>query len=250
MIIVDPNNPIPKYLQISTWLKEAIQLKRYKIGEKLPPEIELARMCSVNRNTLRQAIGELTAEGLLQKVKGVGTFVASVESVPVRHKLNRISSFSLELQQSGVRERTRVIEKSVETPSKTIADNLALGPDSPVIKVRRVRFGSDLPLIYEETYMPGDLFDGILEKDLTGSMYEIFTRDFGIVLARSEQTIRAINLNKEIASHLGLKPNSAALYSESMTYNDRNMPVEVLYSYFRGDKYVFEVELGQYHLTQ
>jgi GntR family transcriptional regulator len=98
--------------------------------------------------------------------------------------------------------------------------------------------------------MPMDLFNGILEMDITGSMYEIFTRDFGIVLARSEQTIRAINLSKEIASHLGLKPNSAALYSESMTYNDRNMPVEVLYSYFRGDKYVFEVELAQYHLTQ
>jgi DNA-binding GntR family transcriptional regulator len=37
---------------------------------------------------------------------------------------------------------------------------------------------------------------------------------------------------------------------ESVTYNDRNMPVEVLCCYFRGDKYAFEVELGHYHLTQ
>jgi len=80
-------------------------------------------------------------------------------------------------------------------------------------------------------------------------MYEIFTREFGVILARSAQTIRAVNLNRKIAQQLGVKQNSAALYSESVTYNDRNMPVEVLYSYFRGDKYVFEVELGQYHLT-
>ncbi len=249
MIIVDPKNPIPKYLQISAWLKEAIQLGRYKIGEKLPSEIELSRMCRVNRNTLRQAIGELTAEGLLQKVKGVGTFVASTESLPVRHKLNRISSFRRELQQSGVREKTRLLEKGLETPSETVAKNLALGPGTPVLVIRRVRSGDDLPLIYEETYLPADLFGGILEMDLTGSMYDIFTREFGVVLERSEQTIRAVNLSKKIASHLGLKHNSAALYSESVTYNDRNMPVEVLYSYFRGDKYVFEVELGQYHLT-
>lgn len=249
MIIVDPKNPIPKYLQISAWLKEAIQLGRYKIGEKLPSEIELSRMCRVNRNTLRQAIGELTAEGLLQKVKGVGTFVASTESLPVRHKLNRISSFRRELQQSGVREKTRLLEKGLETPSETVAKNLALGPGTPVLVIRRVRSGDDLPLIYEETYLPADLFGGILEMDLTGSMYDIFTREFGVVLERSEQTIRAVNLSKKIASHLALKPNSAALYSESVTYNDRNMPVEVLYSYFRGDKYVFEVELGQYHLT-
>ncbi len=250
MIIVDPQNPIPKYLQISAWLKEAIHLGRYKVGEKLPPEIELSRMCRVNRNTLRQAIGELTAEGLLQKVKGVGTFVSSTKSLPVRHKLNRISSFGMELQQSGVREKTRLLEKGVETPTQAVAESLALSPESRVIAVRRVRIGDDLPLIYEETYLPVDLFDGILEMDLTGSMYEIFTREFKVVLARCEQTIRAVNLNKKIAAPLGLMANGAALYMESVTYNDRNMPVEVLCCYFRGDKYAFEVELGQYHLTQ
>jgi len=249
VIIVDPNNPIPKYLQIGTWLREAIQLGRYKVGEKLPSEIELSRICRVNRNTLRQAIGELTAEGLLQKVKGVGTFVSSAESLPVRHKLNRISSFGLELQKSGVREKTRLLEKGYETPTKAVAKNLAVSPDSRIIAVRRIRSGDALSLIYEETYLPADLFPGILEMDLTGSLYEIFTREYGVVLARSEQTIRAVNLNKKIAGHLGMKPNSASLYAESVTYNDRNMPVEVLYSYFRGDKYVFEVELGQYLLT-
>lgn len=37
---------------------------------------------------------------------------------------------------------------------------------------------------------------------------------------------------------------------ESVTDNDRNIPVEVLFCYFRGDKYGFEVELGRYYLTQ
>jgi len=73
--IVDPSNPIPKYLQISAWLKELIQTGRYKEGERLPSEIELSKICEVNRNTLRQAISELTAEGLLRKEKGKGTFV-------------------------------------------------------------------------------------------------------------------------------------------------------------------------------
>jgi GntR family transcriptional regulator len=54
--IVDPSNPIPKYLQISTWLKDLIQTGRYKQGEKLPSEIELSKICEVNRNTLMQEI--------------------------------------------------------------------------------------------------------------------------------------------------------------------------------------------------
>lgn len=250
MKIVDPNNPIPKYLQISAWLRESILMGRYETGEKLPSEIELAQMCGVNRNTLRQALGELTSQGMLKKAKGLGTFVAAAEPVALRHKLNRISSFGQELHQAGIRENTRLLEKGYEPPPKHVARSLVLNADSRVITVRRLRTGDDLPLIYEETYLPVDLFDGILEMDLTGSMYEIFTQKFGVALSRCEQAIRAVNLNQKIAGLLGLRHNSAALYMESVTYNDRNIPVEVLCCYFRGDKYAFEVELGQYHLTQ
>jgi DNA-binding GntR family transcriptional regulator len=65
--IIDESKPIPKYLQISAWLKEKIQTDRYNAGEKLPSEVKLSKMCGVNRNTLRQAISELTAIGLLKK---------------------------------------------------------------------------------------------------------------------------------------------------------------------------------------
>ena len=212
MKIVDPNNPIPKYLQISAWLRELIQVGRYKTDERLPSEIELSQMCQVNRNTLRQAIGELTAEGMLRKVKGLGTFVSSPGPIALRHKLNRISSFSRELHQAGIREKTRLLEKGYKKPPEHVARSLALGADSRVIAIRRLRTGDDIPLIYEETYLPEDMFEGILDMDLTGSIYEIYTNTFNIELARCEQTIRAVDMKKDIASLLGLKKPAAALY--------------------------------------
>ena len=250
MRIVDPNNPIPKYLQISTWLRESILMGRYGAGEKLPSETELTSMCGVNRNTLRQAIGELSAQGMLKKVQGLGTFVTASEPVALKHKLNRISSFRHELRQAGIREHTRLLEKGYESPPKHVTRSLALPSDSRVIAIRRLRIGDDVPLIYEETYLPQDLFDGILDLDLTGSLYEIFTQAYKVELARCEQTIRAVNLNRKVAALLGLKANRAALYMESVTYNDRNIPVEVLCCCFRGDKYTFEVELGRYPYAQ
>ena len=219
---------------------------RYTIGDRLPSEIELARMCGVNRNTLRQAIGELHAQGLLRKVKGIGTFVSARESVALKHKLKRISSFGRELLNAGMRERTRLLEKGYETPPEHVAGSLAVAGDRPVIAVRRLRTGDGIPLIYEETYLPVELFDGILDMDLTGSMYQIFTDRFNTVLARCDQTIKAVNLPQGIAGLLELRKNAAALYMESVTYNDRNMPVEFLCCYFRGDKCAFEVELGRY----
>jgi len=223
---------------------------RYKIGEKLPSEIELSGICQVNRNTLRQAIGELAVQGILRKEKGKGTFVAASEPVALKHKLDRISSFAQELLQAGIKEDTRLLEKGYEKPARHVAESLGIHPGSQVIGIRRLRTGDSTPLIYEETYLPVDLFDGILDMDLRGSLYRIFTHNFGMVLARCEQRIRAVNLNQKISQLLRLKDNSAAIYMESVSYNDRNVPVEVLCCYFRGDKYTFEVELGRYHLTE
>ena len=62
MNVIDPNNPIPKYLQITAWIKELIQSGRYERGASLPSEVELAKICQVNRNTLRQAIETLAPD--------------------------------------------------------------------------------------------------------------------------------------------------------------------------------------------
>ena len=130
MQIVDPLNPIPKYLQISAWLKELIQTGRYEKGKKLPSEIELSKMCDVNRNTLRQAIGELVSAGILRKEKGIGTFVSSSMPVALKHKLNRISSFSDDLSDIGIKEKTKILKKGIEDAKDHVAKTLLLGANN------------------------------------------------------------------------------------------------------------------------
>ena len=247
MKIVDATNPITKYLQISAWLKQLIQNGRYLPGEKLPSEVELSQVCGVNRNTLRQAISELAAIGLLRKEKGTGTFVASRAPVELRHKLERILSFTDLMHASGVEEKTKILSKRVETAGEDIANALFLGPSKKVIVVRRVRAGDGIPLIYEESHLPRDIFDGIQDMNLAGSMYKIMTDHFKASLSRSTQTISAVNLNENIASILELPKNAAGIFIESLTFDENSIPIELLYSYHRGDKYKLEIELGRYH---
>lgn len=247
MKIVDESNPIPKYLQISAWLKEMIQTGRYTAGERLPSEIELAKTCGVNRNTLRQAITELTAAGMLRKEKGTGTFVSSPAAAGLKHKLERISSFRDMLGQSGITARTKVSGKRIATADEHVARSLFLGANKKVLAIKRVRAGNGTPFIYEESYLPADMFGGILDLDLTGSMYDIISEHFGIVLARSKQNISAVNLTAKIAGILNVPENSAAIFAESITFDSKSIPIELLYSYYRGDKYTLEIELGRYH---
>ena len=249
MKIVDDSNPIPKYLQISAWLKELIQTGRYKPGERLPSEIQLSKMCGVNRNTVRQAISELNAIGLLRKEKGMGTFVAAQATAEIHQKLERISSFSDLMEGSDIEQQTKLLSKSVEDAPDDIARLLFLGSNKKVIVVRRVRAGDGVPYIYEESYLPYDLFKDILDMDLTGSMYHILSEQFDIVLARSKQTISAVNLDAKIARILELPAKAAGFFMESLTFDENSMPIEVLYSFHRGDKYKLEIELGRYHDT-
>ena len=249
MRVVDPSNPMPKYLQISHWLRELIRSGRYKSGEKLPSEVELSKICRVHRNTLRQAIADLVSQGILRKEKGFGTFVASSAPVAVKHSLKQISSFKDDLSEIGIKEKTVILKTEIIESPALVAERLVLGPDGRVVMVRRLRTGDGIPLIYEESYLPYDMFKGITEMDLTGSMYKIISRKFKTVLERSEQAIMAVTLNKKIARLLTLPENAAGLFMESVTYNDSNIPIEVLYSYYRGDKYRFEIELGRYRLN-
>lgn len=250
MKIVDLANPMPKYLQISAWLKKLILTGRYQKGEKLPSETRLAQMCAVNRNTLRQALSQLSAEGFLTKEKGRGTFISSTPAPPVKHKLKQISSFRDDLANIGIREKTILLKKTVTHASRHVSDALVLGADGKVIAIHRLRTGDGVPFIYEESYLPYHMFRDILERDLTGSMYQLITEHFNIVLARSEQTIQAVNLTGKTAKHLHLPENSAGIFMESVTFDANNIPVEVLCSFYRGDKYIFEVELGRYHIRE
>ena len=247
MKIVDTTNPIPKYLQITAWLKELIQAGRYQPGEKLPSEVELARICGVNRNTLRQAISELVAMGLVRKVKGTGTFVTAAAPVELRHKLEHILSFADLMRDSGIREETRILAKGVETATDNVAEALFLGSGAQVVAVRRVRVGDGIPYIYEESYLPYDRFKAILDLDLTGSMYRLYSEYFNVVLARCKQTISAVNLDQKIAAILELPENAAGIFLENVTFDESSLPVEVLHTYHRGDKYKLEIELGGYH---
>jgi DNA-binding GntR family transcriptional regulator len=246
MVVVNLENPVPKYLQISQWLKELIDSGRFQDGEKLPSEVELSRMCDVNRNTLRQAIAELVSEGRLKKVKGVGSFVSESPCVELHHDISKIASFKDYFGNANLEEKTIVLEMEPMVAEKHIAERLVLGAERRVILLKRLRTGDGAPFIYEESYLPYNLFKDLTVVEASGSLYRAITEKFGIDLVRSHQVVRAVNLSKKIATMFNLPENAAGLLMENITYDRNNTPVELLFSYSRGDKYVMELELGEY----
>ena len=81
-------------------------------------------------------------------------------------------------------------------------------------------------------------------------MNQLITNNFDTILERSEHTLLAVKISDRIARQFALPKDSAGLFMESVTYNKHNIPVDILYSFYRGDKYEFQIELGRYHMQQ
>jgi GntR family transcriptional regulator len=237
---------VPKYIQISNWLMEMILKGRYGVQDKLPSESKLSHLFRVNRNTVRQAISDLVAKGIVQKKNGVGSFVIARSFQPVKYTLQHISSFTDDMIRMGIVPQTKLINKSVIEAPPDVAEKMMLGKERMVILTERLRLGNRIPLVIERSYLPYKEYKDILKMRLTGSLYHLLTMKFHVKLHRSHQTLRAITLSGKDAKLLGIAPRSPGIFLESVIYDSKNIPVEVLHAFHRGDKYLFEVESGRY----
>ena len=239
----------PKYIQLSSWLKNMIEKGRYGIGEKLPSENELASMFNVNRNTVRQAILQLVNEGLVIKKNGVGTFVISKNNEKLQYPLTNITSLTNEFIKRGIKPRTRLIVKKVIYADEEMAKKLMLGSDNRVIEIKRVRCGNGIPLVIERSYLSYRDFKGLLEMDIPDSLYKVLIEKFNVSLEHSVQALWAIELGKEDAKLLKVRPGFPAIFQESIIYDKENIAIELLHSCYRGDKFIFKVESGRFSPT-
>ncbi|MFW6139112.1 MAG: GntR family transcriptional regulator [Spirochaetota bacterium] len=243
--IIKEKGSLPKYLQLSEWLKGMIEKGRYGVDERLPSETELSQMFHLNRNTVRQAILQLVNEGLVVKKNGVGTFVKSKTDNKVKYPLEHITSLTYEFSRLNIRIKTHIISKKVITADSEMAQKLMLGSDKRAIQIKRVRYGNDIPLVIERSYLSFREYRNILSMHIPDSLYKLLIENFNVTFERSVQRLRAIELPDKDAELLGVEPGFPAMFQESITYDKNNITVELLQSYYRGDKFVFSVESGR-----
>ena len=245
---IDKTSPLPLYVQVADWLESMIKEEGYQINTKLPSEGDLAQKFQLNRNTIRHAISLLVQKGFVEKQKGVGTFVKRKTPLLPIHKFGRMASFVDDFNLNNIEIEDRVILKKKIMAGNELAEKLDIKPEDYVLQIDRVRIADKVPLIFERQFYSFRDFGELLEMEIKGSMYQILTKHFAADLNRSIQTLCAINMAKEIAQVLKISKNTPCLFLESLAYNSQNVCIEVLQSFYRGDRYIFKMEAGQYKI--
>ncbi|GID10396.1 GntR family transcriptional regulator [Actinocatenispora rupis] len=198
----------------------------------LPTERDLAATYQVSRMTVRQALDALRADGVVYRVQGSGTFVAG----PTISKTLSLTSFSEDMVARGLTPGSRLLAAN-EVPAGTLADELAVTPDTPLVRMFRVRLADGDPICLETVHLPAARVPGLLDADHTGSLYELLAERYRLRVVRAEQVVQAVVLGDADAVLLSSPPGSPALRVHRIGLDERDRPVEATTTVYRGDRY-------------
>jgi GntR family transcriptional regulator len=172
---------LPLYLQISELLIRDIAAGRLIDGEKLPPERDMAADLGIAVGTLRQALKDLTAKGMLSRVQGSGNYIRAKADPASVYALLRI-----ELASGGGLPTARVLS----------VDRLPKDPRLPKFgtsdeghRIRRLRFLSGTVAAVEEIWLDASYIRQIAISDLSESLYLYYRVKLGLWIARAEDSI-------------------------------------------------------------
>ncbi|HEV2580056.1 MAG TPA: GntR family transcriptional regulator [Ktedonobacteraceae bacterium] len=237
--------PVPLYHQLKQVLREQIERGDYRPGDRLPSEPELIRQYGISRITVRQALDELEAEGLIVRRHGKGTYVAERR---IEHELVRLTDFMEDMQQASQHPSSRVLAFVHEPASPPIASALHLKEKTEVVRVDRLRLADERPMACDTTWLPlrfGTLLVGI---DLTQeTIYHLLETRYAIPVVSGTFSITATTATNHQADLLEMPAGDALLLIQRISYTTGGEPVYVQDRYYRPDRVQYRVMLRRHN---
>ena len=245
---LDASSELPLYRQVKDWLRAGIQRGWWPVGTVIPSERSLSESLGVSRATLRQAVTELGHEGWLIPHQGKGTFVAQPK---LEQPLDRLRGFSENMRALGVVPSARVLSAQLQPATPEIAAALGLEEGEAVAQIRRLRLADGVALMVEACHLRYERTLGVLEADLSGSLYALLEQRYGICLGLGWETLEVRPAEARVWKALGIEPRSMTLYTERLARDEFGTPIEFTQRYARADRCRFrlDVEHGKADFT-
>ncbi|TWT16681.1 GntR family transcriptional regulator [Streptococcus sp. sy010] len=229
---------LPAYIKIRDELKSEIDQGTWKIGSRLPSERDLASRFAVSRMTLRQAISVLVEEGIVERRVGSGTYVANQR---VQERMRGTTSFTEIIKSQGKTPSTHLVSYQRILPNEQEIKHLNIPPNSHIIRMERVRYADDLPVVFEVASIPEKIAKKLDKQAISEHFFQSLT-EAGFVIGKSKQTISAKLASKEMAHYLNIQPQSAILSLIQTSYLDDGVCFEYVRSQYVGERFEFYLE--------
>jgi GntR family transcriptional regulator len=236
-------SPPPLYENVESALSAGIADGSLPPETQLPPEESLVDRFKVSRTTVRKAIQNLVERGLVEIRRGKGTFVTQPK---ITQELTELTGFVEDMQALGRTPSARLLDKRIVAADETVARHLALPPGTLVFRLQRVRLADNVPMSFDETYLPRGLGEKVAGNDLEAEpVFALLEEKYATPLVEAEYRLEAAAADPFVAETLQVPNGSAIFLIERPSYTSGNRPVDYERLHYRGDLIRFVTRLAR-----
>lgn len=212
-------------------------------GSQLPPEDNLTARFGVSRTTVRKAVENLVARGLVEIRRGKGTFVAEPK---IRQELTELSGFVEDMVALGRTPTARLLDKRPVAASDAVAAQLGVSVGTQVYRIERIRLADGIAMSFDETYLPLDIGEKIGSHDLEAEpIFSLLEDKYALPLVEAQYQLEAVTANEHVAHALGIAPGSPIFLIERTSYCDGPRPIDYEKLHYRADLIKFVTRLSR-----
>lgn len=237
---LDRRHPLPLWAQLEADLRRRLAAGAF--AERFPTDRELVETYEVSRNTAREAVDRLCSEGLLERRRGLGTFVRTPE---FEQPTGALYSLYRSIEAQDVAQTSRVLQLDV-CVDHAAARRLGLGEDASLVLLSRLRSAGGVPLALDRVWLPADIARPLLDADFTRTaLYDELAVRCGVTMTDGWERIRPV-VPTEAERALLEQPSGEAVFTIERLGRSADRDVEWRVSLIRGDRYAF---VADWHAT-
>ena len=214
------------YEEVKQKITEDLVRGRYPIGQALPAEKDLSKELDVSIGTLRKAVDELVAEGIVVRRQGRGTYVAE-------HDLKRLLYYFFHVVKHDadkkINPRVELVSLVSALASREEASKLQIKEGASVWRLVNCLYLDDQCVMIDHITLDTKRFMNLTRVDFInreGSIYHLYQMKYSQTVVRSSERLRAGLAGKQYSEWLGLKPDSPVLIIRRIALGIQDEPLE------------------------
>ena len=226
-------NGMPAYQRIQSAIRKRIDSGQLQPGDAVASERDLAKIHQVSLMTARHALASLEREGIVERRRGIGTFVAA----PKIH-FNKLMSYTEQMAGRSLTASSKVLFAKVIDNEPEAAARLSLPPTSGVIKLERLRHAAGEPFALETCHLSAAEFPGLLDTPLgRDSLFGILERNYKIELGYADEEVDATAADPRTAELLGVPRRDPLLRIRQVIYSTKGKAIMYVLGFYRSDRH-------------
>ena len=150
------------------------------------------------------------------------------------------------MESHGIKPIHQILKVEQRMADERTSELLDLRGDNRVVYIQSVKKVEDEPVLIESSYLSYREFGRLISMDINGPFYNLLIEEFNVRLHYSTQVFSAVLSGSEESRIFGFKESQPCIMLESIVFDQYDIPIELLYSHYRGDRYRFKVTSGEY----